>query len=302
MYYPVLRGKQNELIALRELAPHLSPDFFRPIIEPVRDKFSAISKTIEALNDKNISPVIIVNPTLGDFSVESDYSSVIQELGNDLSYLPCFTTKNTSNEKLTTITKGLDHFSILVEEGVSRDILPILEKADIVFSSQYQRSAFKTLNKVVIIRDGFSRASRNSDYPERSFFSDIHTDFKEGKNVIGFGDYTITGDDYKESGGPAYVVAIHLSYIDQEEFGAMYVRHFKSYDDRTPTGPGKKFGDALDQLIVFSKENEEFLYDTIGLNGFKKLHSEGHFPGLGQVKKLSIQNHIETICTYLSGE
>lgn len=300
MYYPVLRGKQNELIALRELAPSVSSDFFCPIIEPVRDKFSAISKTIEALNNSGIEPVVIVNPSLGDFFESPSDFDVSGFIDKNLRYLPCISTKNISVDNLYRLADRFELFSVLVEEGVGKDILPVLEKAEIVFSSQYQRAAFRSLKSVVIIRDGFSRSSRNSDYPDRSFFSDIHTDFKLSGNVTGFGDYTITGDDFKESGGPAYVVAIHLSYIDPEEFDAMYVKHFKSYDDRTPTGPGKKFGDALDSLIDFSDNYEHLLYDTIGLKGFRHLHSEKHFPGLGQVKKLSIQHHIETICSYLS--
>jgi hypothetical protein len=29
----------------------------------------------------------------------------------------------------------------------------------------------------------------------------------------GFGDFLIVGDDYSESGGPAYAIAIHLTFI-----------------------------------------------------------------------------------------
>ena len=34
----------------------------------------------------------------------------------------------------------------------------------------------------------------------------------------------IVGDDYMESGGPAYAVAIHLTYLNKE--GDMFIRHF----------------------------------------------------------------------------
>lgn len=36
MYFPLLRGKQYELIALKELSTIVPNDLFKPIIEPVR--------------------------------------------------------------------------------------------------------------------------------------------------------------------------------------------------------------------------------------------------------------------------
>ncbi|EHR6735441.1 sce7725 family protein [Vibrio parahaemolyticus] len=85
---------------------------------------------------------------------------------------------------------------------------------------------------------------------------------------------------------------------DPDEFNAMYVKHFKSYDDKSPTRPGDKFGDALDKLIDFTNDNPDLFNDTIGLDGFRRLKSEDYFPGLGQIKKLSIQHHIETLSKY----
>lgn len=68
MYYPILRGKQFELIALRELAANISPELIRPVIEPVRGNLAPLHKTIEALNKSGIKPLVIINPSIGDFS------------------------------------------------------------------------------------------------------------------------------------------------------------------------------------------------------------------------------------------
>lgn len=302
MYYPTLRGKQFELIALRELSSSLNHELFCPIIEPVRSKLQALGKTIFLLNKSNIEPIVIVNPSLGDFSnlpnqsIEIDIKNESEE---GLKFLPCFSTKaqtTQSMQELISATEG--RYAVFIEEGISREMLPLLSDAALVLTTKYQRSAFKDLERVVIIEDNFLRAARNSDYPERSYFSVRHTDFKEDSNVCGFGDYTITGNDFLESGGPAFVVAIHLSYIDPDEFDAMYVRHFKSFDDNSPTRPGEKFGDALNKLVDFCDTNPDLFIDTIGLNGFRKLKKDDHFPGLGQVKKLSIQHHIETLAKY----
>lgn len=67
MYYPILRGKLNELLALRELA-QLELKNFTPVIEPVKKDIKALVKTIESLNEYSIEPYIIINPTIGDFA------------------------------------------------------------------------------------------------------------------------------------------------------------------------------------------------------------------------------------------
>ena len=67
MYYPILRGKLNELLALRELA-QLELQKFIPVIEPVKNDIKALVKTIQTLNSNAIEPYIIINPTIGDFS------------------------------------------------------------------------------------------------------------------------------------------------------------------------------------------------------------------------------------------
>lgn len=301
MYYPILRGKQFELIALRDLSSRISKELFCPIIEPVRSKLQALGKTISFLNKADIEPIVIVNPSLGDFSEQSFCSieNKLRDEAQELRFTPCFSTKNQTTESLQQLISSTSvPFAMFVEEGLSREMLPLLSDASLVITTKYQRSAFKSLERVVIVEDSFSRASRNSDYPERSYFSDRHTDYQEGKNVCGYGDYTITGNGFLESGGPAFVVTIHLSYIDPDEFDAMYIRHFKSFDDNSPTRPGEKFGDALEKLIDFCKSNPELFEQTLGLEGFRKLKSQDHFPGLGQVKKLSIEHHIETLAKY----
>ena len=46
---------------------------------------------------------------------------------------------------------------------------------------------------------------KNSDYPDNEQFQNYITYKLEGMN--GFGDFLIVGDDYSESGGPAYAVS-----------------------------------------------------------------------------------------------
>ena len=68
MYFPYLRGRQFELIALRELVENkLIGKHIYPIIEPVKLS-STLTKTLETYkkNDKNLT--IIMNPCVGNLN------------------------------------------------------------------------------------------------------------------------------------------------------------------------------------------------------------------------------------------
>ena len=50
MYYPYFRGKQNELILIREQAELISNSKIIPIIEPVKRNLSPLNRAIEQLD------------------------------------------------------------------------------------------------------------------------------------------------------------------------------------------------------------------------------------------------------------
>lgn len=304
MYFPVLRAKQNELIGIRELVDRTDLSSVRPIFEPVRDKIDSLLKTVSQLNQVGIQPFIIVNPSLGDFSdCQTNFLELIDsEEYAGLDFMPCFSTKKDQIEFAQEILSQKPEFSLYLEGRFSKEWEPYISQAQTVFVlGDVPQKLLSSAKSIVYIADAFQSQSKNSDYPECSNFnSNWHTEYKSRKNCIGFGDYTIIDTDYSESGGPAYVVALHLSYIDHNEYDAIKVMHFKSYDDKSPTQPGLKFKDALNKLIVNVTDNPTRFIDTFGLQNFKALHEKKHFPGLGQVKKNSIQHHIETIVDYMS--
>lgn len=70
MYYPYLRGRQNELLCLRELldAGKLSKKVI-PIIEPVKFT-STFFSTLKKFFDMNYNVIVIQNPKVGSFYKE----------------------------------------------------------------------------------------------------------------------------------------------------------------------------------------------------------------------------------------
>ena len=78
MYYPYLRGKQYELIMLREMAEFIEKNSIHPIIEPVKSDFKAIIRAFDELNKNKVPCTLIVNPKAGQNPVE--LSNILDEL------------------------------------------------------------------------------------------------------------------------------------------------------------------------------------------------------------------------------
>ncbi|MGP9635420.1 sce7725 family protein, partial [Halomonas sp. AOP43-A1-21] len=60
MYYPYFRGKQFELITIREMSELLAEKSFVPVIEPVRESLNSLKKTLTAICDAGGHAIVIV--------------------------------------------------------------------------------------------------------------------------------------------------------------------------------------------------------------------------------------------------
>src|SRR6516162_3711582 len=69
MYHPYFRGKQFELLTIRESAKLLADKDFIPIIEPVRESLGGLERTLKAISDVSGKAVVIVNPYQGEGGV-----------------------------------------------------------------------------------------------------------------------------------------------------------------------------------------------------------------------------------------
>ena len=78
MYYPYFRGKQFELILLRDNADFLANNNIHPIIEPVNINFSALTRAMKEINENEADCTLVVNPHAGQEPVSQ--SSILEEL------------------------------------------------------------------------------------------------------------------------------------------------------------------------------------------------------------------------------
>lgn len=299
MYFPFMRGKQFELKALREIANAIK-DKCIPIIEPVKINTKPLETAIMALNKSNIIPIVIVNPEIGELKDKPQHIENTLTLNKGLKFIPCL--KYSGDVNLMN-SRNLSDYAIYVESGVNKEFIQLVKENNPIYTIMPEASpkiVLQSTQNIVVISDPFQKKKRNADYPIKSFYSDIHTRYSNiSEHVIGFSDFTIVGSDFAESGGPAYVVTIHVSHIDQDGFDAMSIKHYSSQDDQSTSNPGGKFLQALTKLVTEHQNNPKLFDNTIGLQGFKSLHSQRHYPGLGEVKKLSMEHHIETITNYI---
>jgi len=309
MYHPYFRGKQFELLCIREMAPIFKGAGFRPIIEPVRDVLGGLNRALDAMVEVDGRAIVIVNPYLGDLADSgTPLSELLKEKYLDLPGISAgILLKNdtTTAEALKCYRDHTSHLPVLIHAGfaeaksLAEGLGKQTQKHCHVFVEQncgklYQKH-FAGSHRI-LLRDGFER-KRNRDYQPLERFSDLHATFPdEGMN--GFGDFLIVGDDYSESGGPVYAVAIHLTFIDPEDDNSMWIYHFVSDRQDTPKDPAGKFAEALAKMMTVVSREDSKVLETSAVKEFKELHRQGHFPGLGHVKKLSMNHHIETLANY----
>lgn len=306
-YYPVLRGKQFELICLREKAEFIANHGLSPIIEPVRDSPVALIRALKRLNEVGANCWLIANPVIGPLKGRSlafekgELTDLMLASANlnwvyqvyaesDLVNLSAFVGELPSG--------GIFHHGNVAAQEV-HDALTMARNNGIAPAMHFFREKCGDRYRMkfdgipaVAIEDGFKKQVKNSQYPDDEFFSDLILLF-EDKGFIGFGDYLVLGDDYSEGGGPAYAVAIHVTYRNARDDGAIHIRHFVSDTNDTSDNPALKFHEALTKLVAAVNDVANGIMRTDAIEEFLRLYQTGHFPGLGYVKKLSMQHHIE---------
>lgn len=309
MYFPYLRGRQFELIAIRELIEQsLISESIIPVIEPVKLS-SALIKTMSVFQKNNRCLGLVRNPRVGSIKKElaDEKNEKNKEKFYELLKIPNILTFLYVDEKIAANCSSLENDGIKKSDVAtictSQDSIPYFES---FFTSHYPRfnfipdeSAFRRRlpRQKVLFKDRFPKKSRNVDYADledEPFSSDHLYYFQDG--YIGFSDFSVIGDDYSETGFAPYAVAIHIVYFDPEE--NLRIRHFVSKTNDDIRDPAGKFAEALEKLVRWNRTQK---LDTFGIRTFEEMYRSHTYPGLGTVKKLSIMHHLELMNRYLDG-
>lgn len=309
MYHPYFRGKQYELITIRELAPRMAASRFVPIIEPVKETLGGLKRSLDAVCAARGQAVVIINPQHGDLA--DDGEGIVQLLGDGFSErreieIGILLREDSSIAEVREfIRRHRDAPTAFIHAGFSdaaRLAAALDERAQhgrhVFFEplcGKLYRKHFAGANRI-LLRDGFQKR-RNADHPPLEIFSDLPVTY-EDEGMNGFGDFLTVGDEYSESGGPAYAVAIHLTFMDPDKENQMFIYHFVSRRKDTPTDPAGKFLEALEAMMERLAAPQSRIFESSAVTEFRALYEKRHFPGLGYVKKLSMNHHIETIANF----
>lgn len=311
MYLPYLRGRQFELLALRELLEKkLIGNKITPIIEPIKPT-STLIKTLRLYTTKKRSLAIIMNPKVGKFSADvrkmrdaDKNNNIIKSLYdsmNEQNAIKAYIMTQKISEKIK-VNDDKDKFIIINNNRDAMDYyLDVYNGVFPMFTLIPDDRIFRrnVKNGKVLFSDRFKKKERNVDYikEQDEFFSDDHLFFRD-EGYDGFSDYSVVGQEFNDSGFAPLAVAIHIVYFDNEK--NLRVKHFVSDSNEDISDPAGKFGEALEKLVFWIRDKNIIL--TESLKQFNEFYSIGKYPGLGTVKKLSIMHHIELINKYLEGE
>lgn len=309
MYFPYLRGRQYELLALRELVDaQRIRNHIIPIIEPVK-LTSTLIKTLSSFIKNKQQIAVIHNPQVGSFSKElkDENKNTIRDkyeelLKNELIIKAHILNESSPSELEQLVSHGFDKKDLLIL-CENRDFVDTyLEQFPTVpprFTLIPDESVFKRKIRKnrVLLDDKFEKQNRNIDYEDIDDqpFSDDHLFYKDD-GFIGFSDYSIVGNNFLEAGFAPYAVALHIVYLAGDQ--SLRIKHFVSDSNQDITNPAGKFYEALQKLNNWDKAHE---MNTLGLTEFLKHFKDETYPGLGIAKKLSVMHHIELVGQYLDG-
>lgn len=306
MYHPYLRGKQFELLALRNVVDKIVESGMTPIIEPVRESFRDIAKCVEMLSENSCDYIIIANPKCGELernqlAAERVIDRIV-EIDPEVELAYIIDERTSLAEILNLIGKYENQIFSIVHSGRFCDpeaLLEFLSSLDNfnkhIFisenSSQGYRDLFLSSNRILIC-DEFVRRARNADYEDHveEFFSELPYRYAN-QGFQGFGDFLTIGNYFSEGGGQAITAAIHITYEKDDE--EIYVRHFLSEHRTVPEEVPILLEEALDKLVDFLDENPGILEWSRSCEELVEIKNGGCQTNLAYIKKLVISHHVE---------
>lgn len=306
MYFPILRGRQNELIAIRELVEEGRLGSIIPIIEPVKAS-STLLKSLTSFMENGQECYVVMNPSVGVFdrelqltpTFESGYWDLMRE---GVTYLrPCFyvsddlreSLQDVQRQKIDTVGAGIiyNRSKDDIFRQVTRD-----NSFGICLVNDSARRQVRTLDRV-LLSDSFNARTRNADYRDESdeFFSEDHL-YYSVDGYMGFSDYSVVGSAYSEGGFRPRAVALHVVY--EQGDGSLYIHHAVSNDSQFED-IAALYHSALENLFSWVDGRRETISNTLGLQRLRDSLNSGTFPGLGMAKRWTIMHHLELVSDLL---
>lgn len=310
MYLPYLRGKQYELLAVKEMAEELaSSGKIQVIIEPVRRRTDALERCLDELVSRKVPTTLLLNPAVGEFANDSgayeELVAVFSSRAGTAALRPGIIVRAAT--PVTAIHSALSSHGI---RGIPVDFVHTEFAKDQDISKVASDGSLHIGNSKEVVRrynpepdgenvkltDRFVRRRNNLEYvdaPTTLFTDDNRYFTKDG--YFGFSDFATIGEEYQEGGSSPRALVIHLTYRGDD--GAIWIEHLASESNEDTADVAGKFGEAVEKVVAFADRHG---MSNKAIEAFRRHKMLGTYPGLGMIKKLSIQNHLYVMMDALS--
>ena len=303
MYFPYLRGRRTELLALRDFLK--MEDAKRkevwPVIEPVKEDLTSLCRVAKEMIDNGQKFILVLNPYQGDFS--GSKKDILPLLDVDIreavgkAWIPSyvyleglnfFTTDSFQEKSVLVFPENVEFTDVVKGLVYKNSLIGILDGTENNQRlSRIVRSIGQNQKLVARLSNNFNEQRRNVDYlgKEDEFFSDDFLDYEQN-GYQGVADYTTLPKSYTEGGMLPYAVAIHLTYRSDE---SIRIHHFVSDSNLDQSGIQTKFAEAAEKVKAFFSQRPK----TQGVRMLLNYLETDRYPGLAALKRCAILNHIE---------
>ena len=299
MYFPYFRGRQYDLLALKDIAEQrcLPPNII-PIIESVRD-IRVLPQTVAAFMAANHPLVVIANPTVSDYVLTQQKLHDWHEWANDPNLIVGHILTPTTLPD--DVTPSTDQPTLLIAHHY--DELVAVQHAGWLETPTYLLVPPEARVRQLVSRSSISLFDHawlpDHDQTYANLVDGFFSDDWVLADLLGYqgvSDYTIGGHYYSEHGYPAKAVTLHLTYFAGEQ---LRIHRFVS-DDRTDfSHPKEKFFQAGTKLAAWLPQQPTAV-QTPAAKQLAAYHEQQHFPGLGVVKRLSLVHHLQMMAAYFT--
>jgi hypothetical protein len=265
-YYPLIRGRQYDLLALSAAAAAgISPSIV-PIIEPVKD-IAALPRVVAAFAKAKHPLFIIQNPQVGQYGLLAHPRySLPDPLPAPVQWARYFDGTDAPSQLVVTQTKA---------QGA------LLETGQLALLPDEARVRALGHKPAIYLADHYPTRSYTEEYSTlQDELYQYPLAFMPGAGVA---DYPLATAHYDEHGYPQRAIALQLLHVRR---GCLYVQHFVSVNNDDFSNPGAKFLETLGPLAAWLRVNPDAR--TAATDELLQFGETHHFPGLGTVRKLEL--------------
>ena len=265
-YYPLIRGRQYDLLALiAAVQTGLSPRIV-PIVEPVKD-IATLPRVVAAFAKAQHPLFVIQNPQVGQYGLLAQPRYPLPTpLPQPVQFARYFDGSDTQAALLLTQNKAQVELLAAGQLAVVPDVarVRVLHHAPAIYLADHYPTRDYTAEYATLQDELYQ-------YPVR---------FLPG---MGTADYPLATAYYDEHGYPQRAIALHLLHV---EHGCLRIQHFVSVNNDDFSDPGAKFLEAVAPLRSWLGVHPAAR--TGATDELLKLAAAQHFPGLGTVRKLEL--------------